>query len=123
MTRTCEYCGQEVMVPYENSEGWEVCTCAGARLRQRYDALVLEGEELIDEIFDAPEEDCGFAPAGTQALEVLRYLLREVAAGNIGAVSVGLDDGSKAGMHINAHGELEISRARRRKIASTTNQH
>ena len=57
MTATCMYCGQEVLVPNEQTEGWKVCTCPSAKMRQRYDALVLEGDELIDEIFSAPEED------------------------------------------------------------------
>ena len=35
MTQECEYCGQQVLVNYENEEGWEHCTCADAMLRQR----------------------------------------------------------------------------------------
>ena len=120
MTKTCEFCGQEVLVPHENTEGWEVCTCDAARIRQRYQDLVLEGDELIDEIFDAPEADCGFQPVSGSALETLRYLLREIAQGVIGSVRVGLGDGSQAQIHINAHGQIEIARSKRRKIANTT---
>ena len=123
MTKECEYCGQEILVSHENEEGWEHCTCGGAKLRQRYEKLVLEGDELIDETFAAPEEDCGFAPVTEEANETLRRLLRDVAAGTVGAVTVNLPDGSRAGIRINRHGELEISRSRARKIVSTTNQH
>lgn len=26
-TATCEYCGQAVLVPDDETEGWEVCSC------------------------------------------------------------------------------------------------
>ena len=121
MTATCMYCGQEVLVPNDQTEGWEVCTCVGAKMRQRYDQLVLEGDELIDEIFSAPEEDCGFAPISDPATDTLRGLLRDVAAGTVGAVTVNLPDGSRAAMKIDGNGELEISRSKRRKISNVTN--
>lgn len=89
-------------------------------MRQRYNDLVLEGDELIDELFSAPEEECGFAPVTEQAGDTLRRLLRDVAAGTVGAVAVNLADGSKAAMRINGDGELEISRSKRRKISNTT---
>ena len=120
-TATCEYCGQAVLVPNDETEGWEVCSCTGARMRQRYHDLVLEGDELIDEIFAAPEEDCGFQPATGAAIDTLHRLLRDVAAGTVGAVTVNLPDGSRAAMKIDGNGELEISRSKRRKISNTTN--
>lgn len=120
MTATCEYCGQAVLVPDEQTEAWEVCTCSGAKMRQRYDDLVLEGDELIDEIFSAPEEDTGFAPISDPAADTLRGLLRDVAAGTVGAVTVNLPDGSRAGLKIDGNGEFEISRSKRRKISNTT---
>lgn len=119
-TATCEYCGQAVLVPDDETEGWEVCSCTGARMRQRYHDLVLEGDELIDEIFSAPEEDTGFAPISDPAADTLRGLLRDVAAGTVGAVAVNLPDGSKAAIRINGDGELEIGRSKRRKISNTT---
>lgn len=119
-TATCEYCGQAVLVPDDETEGWEVCSCTGARMRQRYNDLVLEGDELIDEIFSAPEEDTGFAPISDPAADTLRGLLRDVAAGTVGAVAVNLPDGSKAAIRINGDGELEIGRSKRRKISNTT---
>lgn len=121
MTATCEYCGQEVLVPNEQTEGWEVCTCTGAKMRQRYNDLVLEGDELIDEIFSALAEECGFEPISDPAADTLRRLLRDVAAGTVGAVTVNLPDGSRAAMKIDGQGELEISRSKRRKISSSTN--
>lgn len=121
MTATCEYCGQEVLVPNEQTEGWEVCTCTGAKMRQRYDDLVLEGDELIDEIFSAPEEDTGFAQISDPAADTLRRLLRDVAAGTVGAVTVNLPDGSRAGLKIDGNGEIEVSRSKRRKLSNTTN--
>lgn len=120
MTATCEYCGQAVLVPDDQTEGWEVCSCAGAKMRQRYDALVHEGDYLIDEIFAAPEEDTGFAPISNPAADTLRGLLRDVAAGTVGAVTVNLPDGSRAGLKIDGNGELEISRSKRRKISNAT---
>lgn len=120
MTATCMYCGQEVFVPNEQTEGWEVCTCTGAKMRQRYNDLVLEGDELIDEIFSAPEEDTGFKPISDPAADTLRGLLRDVAAGTVGAVTVNLPDGSRAAMKIDGNGELEISRSKRRKISNAT---
>lgn len=119
-TATCEHCGQAVLVPNDETEGWEVCSCTGARMRQRYHDLVLEGDELIDELFAAPEEECGFAPVTEAANETLRRLLRDVAAGTVGAVAVNLSDGSRAAMKIDGNGELEISRSKRRKISNTT---
>lgn len=121
MQATCEYCGQEALVPNEQTEGWEVCNCTGARMRQRYSDLVLEGDELIDEIFSAPEEDNGFAPVSGPAADTLHRLLRDVAAGTVGAVTVNLPDGSRAGLKIDGNGELEVSRSKRRKISNTTN--
>ncbi len=123
MTKECEYCGQQVRVPNDSVDGWEMCRCAEARQRQRYESLVLEGAELIDEIFAAPEEDCGFAPVSEYGVDMLRGIMREVAQQNVGAVTVGLPDGSKAAMRINGSGELEISRSKRRKIANSTNAH
>ena len=120
MQATCEYCGQAVILSDDETEGWEVCSCTGARMRQRYHNLVLEGDELIDELFAAPEEECGFVPVTEAASETLRLLLRDVAAGTVGAVTVNLPDGSKAAMRINGDGELEISRSKRRKISNTT---
>ena len=121
MTTICEYCGQAVLVPNDQTEGWEVCSCTGARMRQRYNDLVLEGDELIDEIFAAPEEDTGFTPISGEAADTLRGLLRNVAAGTVGAVTVNLPDGSRAGLKIDGNGELEISRSKRRKISNTKN--
>ena len=89
-------------------------------MRQRYNDLVLEGDELIDELFAAPEEECGFAPVTEAANEALRMLLRDVAAGTVGTVVVNLPDGSKAGLKIDGNGELEISRSKRRKISNVT---
>ena len=123
MTKECEYCGQQVLVPNDSVDGWEMCRCAGARIRQRYESLALEGDELIDEIFNAPEEDSGFAPVSEYGVDMLRGIMREVAQQNVGAVTVGLPDGSKAAMRINGSGELEISRSKRRKIANSTNAH
>lgn len=123
MTKECEYCGQQVLVSYENEEGWERCSCAGAKLRKRYEKLVLKGDELIDEIFAAPEEECGFLPANGHALDLLHYVIRNVARADVGSVAVRLTDGSRADIRINRHGELEISRSRNRKITNTTNQH
>ena len=121
MTATCMYCGQEVLIPNEQTEGWEVCSCSGAKTRQRYNDLVLEGDELIDEIFSAPEEDTGFEPISDPAADTLRGLLRDVAAGTVDAVTVNLPDGSRAGLKIDGNGELEISRSKRRKISYATN--
>lgn len=121
MTATCMCCGQEVLVPNEQTEGWEVCSCSGAKLRQKYSELILEGDELIDEIFSAPEEDTGFAQISDQAADTLRGLLRDVAAGTVGAVTVNLPDGSRAAMKIDGNGEIEISRSKRRKISHATN--
>lgn len=120
MQATCEYCGQAVLVPNNETEGWEVCSCTGARMRQRYNDLVLEGDELIDELFAAPEEECGFAPVTEATNETLRRILRDVAAGTVGAVAANLPDGSKAGLKIDSNGELEISRSKRRKISNVT---
>lgn len=120
MQATCEYCGQAVLVPYDETEGWEVCSCTGTRMRQRYNDLVLEGDELIDECFAAPEEDCGFAPVTEAAGDTLRRLLRDVASGTVGAIAINLPDGSKAGLKIDSNGELEISRSKRRKISNVT---
>lgn len=120
-TATCEYCGQAVLVPTDQTEGWKVCSCTGARMRQRYTDLVLEGDELIDEIFSAPEEDTGFAPISGQAADTLHRLLRDVAAGTVGAVAVNLPDGSRAGLKIDGNGEIEVSRSKRRKLSNTTN--
>ena len=123
MTTECEYCGQQVLVQDENTPGWAVCRCSAAKIRQNYESVVLEGNELIEEIFDAPEEECGFSPAGDHVLDVLRILLREVAQRAIGTVTVALTDGSKAAMRINGNGDLEISRSRRNKLSHTTTQH
>ena len=121
MTTICEYCGQAVLVPNDQTEGWEVCSCTGAKIRQRYSDLVLEGDELIDEIFSAPEEDTGFAPISGPAADTLHRLLRDVAAGTVGAVTVNLPDGSRAGLKIDGNGEIEVSRSKRRKLSNTTN--
>lgn len=121
MQATCEYCGQAVLVPNDQTEGWEVCSCTGAKTRQRYSDLVLEGDELIDEIFSAPEEDTGFAPISGPAADTLHRLLRDVAAGTVGAVTVNLPDGSRAGLKIDGNGEIEVSRSKRRKLSNTTN--
>ena len=123
MTKECEYCGQQVLVPNDSVDGWEMCRCAGARIRQRYEDMTNEGDELIDEIFNAPEEDCGFPPVDGHVAELLRQLMREIAQDAVVTVAVGLKDGSKAAMRINGSGELEISRSKRRKIANSTNAH
>ena len=120
MTKTCEFCGQEVLVANDSVEGWEMCRCAEARQRQRYESLVLKGDELIDKIFAAPEEDYGFTPISEYGVDMLRGIMREVAQQNVGAVTVGLPDGSKAAMKLNGNGNLEISRSKRRKISNAT---
>ena len=120
MTATCMYCGQEVLVPNEQTEGWEVCTCTGAKIRRRYEKVVQEGDEIIEETFGAPCEEAGMTPQDIYVLELLCGIMRPVAKMKIGAVSINLRDGTKAGFRMNAQGDLEISRTMRQKISNTT---
>ncbi len=59
-------------------------------------------------------------PQDIYVLELLRGIMRPVAKMKIGAVSINLRDGTKAGFRMNAQGDLEISRTMRQKISNTT---
>ena len=120
MTKACKFCGQVVETYDELAEGWEVCSCAGAqnerKLKERWD----DAEDIIEEIFNRPEDECGFQPVRSETLTYLYTTAGQILMGKIVSASIGLEDGSRATMRLTKNGGLDISRTAKKNIGNQT---
>ncbi len=120
MTKTCKFCGQVVETYDEQMEGWEVCSCAAAqnerKLKERWD----DAEDIIEEIFNRPEDECGFQPVRQETLTYLYTTAGQILMGKIVSASITLEDGSRAAMRPTKNGGLDISRTAKKNIGNQT---
>ncbi len=111
MLKECKFCGQMVTVDVEETEGYQLCGCGGAKAEIYIKEQIEESCQNVEILFGEGCGDFGFAPVRSVAVvETLKTLCALVARGDLGAVTMTIPGSGVAAIKHGSKGEVKVTR-------------
>lgn len=111
MLKECKFCGQMINVDTEETEGYQLCSCGGAKVEIYIQEQIEDACQNVETLFGEDCDDFGFAPVREIAVvETLKTMCALVARGAVGTVSMTIPGSGVAVIKRGSKGEVKVTR-------------